>query len=387
MGASACARAGDCSTHQMRLAAHAAQLPSKAMGCGLFVLWMAAGILAAILFNTGGGGPLFGVLVLGLAAWVHWAMSKAVRGTQRTPIRQQPARAPVMQGSPQQREPEPVHYALAPAGSAVEPWGPSSAPLEAVGEAYRPEAFTGLFKGLPLRSPQGAELELPAALVPDPTNPYDHSAVAVWVGGYHVAYMDRSTARQWHRHLQVFTERNQHVIVPCRVWAADRGGRIAARVTVYLPAIDALEPSNGLPQEAFEVLPVGPAMQVTGEDQHMDVLGPRATGRERPVAVTLHAIHEIRPRSAFESVEVRLDGERVGVLSKTQSENMLPLVKHVEARGKTAVARAVIRGNKLKADVVLHVAKAQDVDPAWIDALGPVAPRSVEYTRRPEPEF
>src|SRR5690554_2649086 len=72
MGASACARAGDYSTHQMRLAAHAAQLPSKAMGCGLFVLWMAAGILAAILFNTGGGGPLFGVLVLGLAAWVHW---------------------------------------------------------------------------------------------------------------------------------------------------------------------------------------------------------------------------------------------------------------------------------------------------------------------------
>lgn len=358
------------------------------MGCGLFVLWLVAGPLALILFNVDGAGPVFGVIVLGLAAWLHWAMSKAVRGGGPEPASRQPTPMPSAQASPrQQREPEPVHRALAPPGAAVEPWGPANAPLEAVGEAYRPEAFIGLFKGLPLHSPDGAELEFPAALVPDPTNPYDHSAVAVWVGGYHVAYMDRSTARVWHRPLQAFAERNEHVVVPCRVWAADRGGRIAARVTVYLPAVDALEPSNSLPPEPFEVLPAGPAMQVTREDQHMDVLGSHATGRERPVACTLHSIHELRPRSAFGAVEVRLDGERVGVLSKVQSENMLPLVKHVEARAKTAVARAVVRGNKLKADVVLFVAKSQDVAPEWIDAVGPVAPRSVEFEERPEPDF
>lgn len=358
------------------------------MGCGLFVLWLVAGLLALILFNVDEAGPFFGLIVLGLAAWLHWAMSKAVRGVQPGPVRRQPTPIPSGQASPrQQQAPEPVHRALAPTGVAVEPWGPTNAPLEAVGEAYRPEAFVSLFRGLPLRSPDGAELELPAALAPDPTNPYDRSAVAVWVGGYHVAYMDKGTARVWHRPLQAFAERSEHVIVPCRVWAADRGGRIAARVTVYLPAVDALEPSNDLPSEPFEVLPAGPAMQVTGEDQHMDVLGSHAVGKERPVAVTLHSIHEIRPRSAFEAVEVRLDGERVGVLSKVQSENMLPLVKHVEARAKTAVARAVVRGNQLKADVVLFVAKSQDVNPEWIDGLGPVAPRSVEFEKRPEPEF
>jgi hypothetical protein len=73
------------------------------------------------------------------------------------------------------------------------------------------------------------------------------------------------------------------------------------------------------------------------------------------------------------AVEVRLDGARVGVLSSTQAANMLPLIKHVEERDLVPVARAVLQGNELKADVVLSVAKAQDVDPAWLITLGPPA--------------
>lgn len=361
-------------------------LRSRLMGCGLVLLWLVAVALAAALANVAGVGPLLAFVVLALAAWIHWMIVKAVR---RSPSGPAPAEtAPAVERAPSApRESAPEHRASSPTGVPVEAWGPVNGPLEVVGEAYRPEAFHRLFRGLPLRSPDGAELSLPAALVPDPTNPYDHSAVAVWVGGQHLGYMDRTTAKRWHRPLRALMDRGEHLVVPCRVWAADRGGRIAARVTVYLPAVDGLDPSNGLPAEPFEVLPVGPAMQVTGEDQHMDVLTGYAAGTERPVAVTLHAIHEMRARSAFEAVEVRLDGERVGVLSKVQSENMLPLVKHVEARAKVAVARAVVRGNKLKADVVLFVAKAQDVEPSWIEALGPPAPRSAEYHERRDDEW
>jgi hypothetical protein len=356
------------------------------MGCGLALLWLVAVVLAVALANVAGGGPVLASVILALAALVHWLVAKAVRRSSSGPARREPApRVERVRSAP--KDPVPEHRASSPTGVPVEPWGPAKGPLEVVGEAYRPEAFSQLFAGLPLRSPDGAELGLPAALVPDPTNPYDPSAVAVWVGGQHLGYMDRTTAKRWHRPLQELTDRGEHLVVPCRVWAADRGGRIAARVTVYLPAVDGLDPSNGLPAEPFEVLPVGPAMQVTGEDQHLDVLGPYAARAERPLAATLHTIHEMRPRSAYEAVEVRLDGERVGVLSKVQSENMLPLVKHVEARAKVAVARATVRGNKLKADVVLFVAKSQDVDPAWIDSLGPVAPRSAEYKGRPDPEW
>lgn len=355
------------------------------MGCVLFILWLVAVLLAIVLASAGGIGPWLGIFVIMIAAGLH-ALLKTVDSSPTTPAGAEPAR-PTQRARSAPKSPTSAHRASAPTGVPVEPWGPAHDALEVVGEAYRPQAFLRLFGGAPLRASDGAELSLPAALVPDPSNPYDQSAVAVWVGEQHLGYMDRATAKRWHRPLRALTDRGEHLVVPCRVWAADRGGRIAARVTVYLPAVDAIEPSNELPAEPFEVLPVGPSMQVTGEDQHMDVLGRHAGGAERSVAVTLHAIQEIRPRSAYEGVEVRLDGERVGVLSKVQSENMLPLVRHVETRAKLAVARAVVRGNKLKAEVILFVAKSQDVDPQWIESLGPATPRSAEYEKRVDFEW
>jgi len=178
----------------------------------------------------------------------------------------------------------------------------------------------------------------------DSGNPYDSRAVAIWVGGQHVGYLDRDTARIWHPTVAGLAALDRHLTLPSRVWASTARGTMSARVTLYAPACDAVRPANELPEEPHVVLPVGSTIQVTKEGEHMDVLSAYAAGGEKPIAVTLHAIHEIRPRSAFETVEVRLDGERVGILTPTQAGNLLPLVKHVEDRGQVPVARATLKG-------------------------------------------
>jgi hypothetical protein len=136
---------------------------------------------------------------------------------------------------------------------------------------------------------------------------------------------------------------------------------------------------------------MGAKMQVTKESEHMDVLGKYVvSGVSSPIAVTLHSIQEVRPRSVIEAVEVRIDGERIGILSATTSQQMLPVVRHVEARGKIAVAHAAVTGSSLQAEVTLFVARSADVDDWWLSSIGPVVPVVVEYADhfpqiRPEP--
>ena len=73
-------------------------------------------------------------------------------------------------------------------------------------------------------------------------------------------------------------------------------------------------------------------------------------------------------RSAKTLVEVRVNGEAVGRLTPRMSEEVLPVVRHLAARGALAVARAILKGNSVKADVVLHPARANQIPQQWLDA-------------------
>lgn len=101
---------------------------------------------------------------------------------------------------------------------------------------------------------------------------------------------------------------------------------------------------------------------------------------------TLHAIQDIRPRSAAEAVEVQIGGKTVGILTPVQSANMLPLVKHIEARGKTPAVRARITGSPIKVEITIYAIKSQEADAEWLASMGPVAPR-VAISSRSEFEW
>ncbi|HEY3534959.1 MAG TPA: HIRAN domain-containing protein [Pedococcus sp.] len=212
---------------------------------------------------------------------------------------------------------------------------------------------------------------LPASVVADPGNPYDPTAVAVWVEDQHVGFLPRDDAAAYFPALADLAERGEHLRVEARVWAMENGRDIRGSVTVVLPPPDGVQSFNEPPEEPYQVLPHGAAMQVTCEDQHMDVLGPYVSDRDRHVAVSLHAVEiQKTPRSApYRAVEVRLGGQRVGELTKAMSEKVIDVVDFIDAKGRTSVCRAVLKGSPLRAELTLQVAKAHEVTRRWLDAI------------------
>ena len=131
---------------------------------------------------------------------------------------------------------------------------------------------------------------------------------------------------------------------------------------------------NEPPEQPYQVLPGGAAVQVSGEDEHMDVLGAYVADRDRYLAVTLHMVEELKSERStpYRAVEVPLDGQRVGVLTKAMSEKVADIVDFVAQSGRIPVCRAMLKGSPLRAELVLYVAKSHEVTRRWMDSVRPV---------------
>lgn len=267
-----------------------------------------------------------------------------------------------------ERRPTKDHLPPSPAGSAVEAWSPRTSQLEVAGEWYRADNLRTLFSRHSKVSELGAETRLPAVLVPDPTNPYDKHAVAVFVDNLHVGYMERPDARIYHDAIAKLT--GGELTIPSRQWLRATSQDTWARVTLSLPKPEHLVCPNPAIGNCV-ALPPGSTVQVTREDEHMEHLAALLGqfGSETVVSATLHSITEQRPRSTVELVAVDIEGGQVGVLSPTQTANFLPLVRRAESEARTLTCRASLRGNSLKADVALHARKAHEFDDAELEEL------------------
>lgn len=85
------------------------------------------------------------------------------------------------------------------------------------------------------------------------------------------------------------------------------------------------------------------------------------------VHVTLHELVEQLARSTCTVVEVRVDESAAGRLTPKMSAELLPAIRHLAERGVQAAARAILKGNSVKADVTLHVARANELPQEWLD--------------------
>lgn len=271
-----------------------------------------------------------------------------------------------------------------PYGKPVSPWSERLSPQNVVGESFHEADFKRLAAEYGHKSVPESGIELTearAAIVRDPDNPYDANAVAVWIDGrYHVGHLPRDLASQYSVRLDGL-DRGTYLQVPARVWVGqsydwdERTGAevrgIRGTVTVRLPEPEGIVPYNDLPDDPYAVLPWGRSVQITGEEQHMDALRTFALGSApRHVAATLHVIEE--PRRTGDParvIEVRLDGERVGVMSKAISDQIHDLVTYVASNGRVPVARAIVKGSDLRADVVVHVARTSEVPQRWLDSV------------------
>ncbi|GGB69535.1 hypothetical protein GCM10011314_06030 [Knoellia flava] len=265
------------------------------------------------------------------------------------------------------------YQTAAPSGLPVEPWARATTWQNVVGESHYENAFRALLdKNKPPWGDYWAEMDdLPAAIVADPDNPHDSSAVAVWVQEELVGFLPREAAALYHPALADLAERGEHLRVGARVLVHLDDGAVSGSATVTLPPPEGVQSYNEPPDEPHQVMPHGSAMQVTCEEQHMDVLGAYVSDRERHVAVTLHAIDvQKTPRSSpYRAVEVRLDGQRVGELTKGMSEKMLDVVDFISGKGRLPLCRAVLKGSPLRAELTLQVAKAHEVKSRWLDGI------------------
>ncbi|MFC8504396.1 DUF2510 domain-containing protein [Pedococcus sp. NPDC057267] len=278
-----------------------------------------------------------------------------------------------------QRKPKTTYQTSRPAGAPVEPWAKASLNVQVVGESNYEASFRRLMeRNRPPWGEYGCEMRgLHAATVPDPSNPYDHDAVAVWVQDELVGFLSRDDASLYAPPLADLSEQGSHLRVEARVSVFrpdDDELTLCGSVTLSMPPPDGVQSFNALPERPFQVLPHGGQIQLTGEEQHMDVLRRYVADRSRYLAVTLHAVPKA-PDADERVIEVRLDDHRIGSLTKGMSDKIIDLVQYVQGRNRLPVCRAVMKGSPLRAEVVLQVAKSFEVTRRWLDSVEP-APAS-----------
>jgi Protein of unknown function (DUF2510)/HIRAN domain len=282
-------------------------------------------------------------------------------------------------------------------GKELELWvqTPTWANQEVAGESHYVDALAALVDG-PV-SESGTEVWVPAQLRPEPDNRHDRNAVAVVCRDRVVGYLPKEDAVRYSTPLQQLVAGGFAPTTKARVWVGRRpswderrGSTVVASVQVCLPEPHMLTPVNAAPAETHVLLPHGAAIQVSGEEKHLSALVPHLRAeREAWVHATLHPLDETSGRTSKTVVEVRVDGERVGQLTPRMSGELLPVVAHLADRGTTTAVRAIVKGNRLKADVVLHCARAGELSDDWFGESGtsasPTPPEPPAPAQMPPP--
>jgi hypothetical protein len=256
--------------------------------------------------------------------------------------------------------------------------------VDVVGEYYRPESFQRIinkevleFDGSRYRGCGRFQL------ADDSANPHDSQAISIWFAGEHIGYLSRSDARRYRPDINRATQLGYTITTSGYLWIGiERGFNPIAQI--WLPQPGRILPANDVPQNAV-FLPEGDKIQVTKEEEHMPILRKwlKRSASDVPILFTLKAILDVRARSTVDIIQVCIGDEPIGVLTKTMSEKLTPLVEHVESRAKTPVVYGTITGNSIKCEAAFWCARASEVSEEWLENLGPKKVR-VRYER---PEF
>ncbi len=133
-------------------------------------------------------------------------------------------------------------------------------------------------------------------------------------------------------------------------------------------------PLNEPPAIDYSILPWGTALQVTGEEQHQDVLSNFVTLAGDGIALgTLAVIESGSVRAPKTLIEIRLDGERIGQLTSASSQHFVPTVRHLESQGLRAAAWIRVKGSAIAAQATIQAAKAHELPADWFAEPSTVA--------------
>lgn len=272
-------------------------------------------------------------------------------------------------------------------------WGGGWQNAEVVGESnYGKEIQRLLPRGF---DESGHEVVADVLLSREPTNPYDRNAVAVRASTGTVGYLPKLEAARYAPVLDALAANGRVAQTTARIWGFMREEwdsnrkTFSGSVRLALPEPHMLFPANLPPTAPHVLLPLGSAIQVTGEENYRANLAPWLNAHgEAWVHATLQPVVESTARTSKTLVEVFIDGRAVGRLTPKMSQDLLPAVEYLAERGLATCVRAIVKGNALKADVVLHTARAGELGPEWFaqveQTTGVSATRPVQHVAQAE---
>ncbi|GAA1154175.1 HIRAN domain-containing protein [Nesterenkonia sandarakina] len=254
---------------------------------------------------------------------------------------------------------------------------------DVVGEFYYSDAILALLPRLPSNGdPVQAELHID--LVPEKDNPHDRRAVSVRSHGKVLGYLAREMAAEYSLPVQRIVASGARVraAASAHAYVNQWKGEPQINVRVALPEPEMMIPVNdGYPSNTA-VLPYGRSYQVTKEEDHFEHLfnyvPSSGTGM---VILTMHRNEStLKNGSIRETIELRLDDERVGELTTATSRHYLPLVQHANDMERTIGVWSKLTGSGLAAELTIHGAKSTEVPDQWLRSM-PILPRLVSEAR------
>lgn len=246
---------------------------------------------------------------------------------------------------------------------------------EVAGEFARMDSIHKAIGRKPKKDEEIERNDLIAVLVPEPTNPHDKNAVMVQINGQHVGYLEKEVAVLYVSAISDVWNSGHVAATGARIWASARESwdssrklKYVARVSIALNEPHLLLPMNEPPAGSYSILPWGSALQVTGEEQHQDVLSDFITGIGDGIALgTLAVIDGGTARAPKTLIEIRIDGERVGQLTPASSQHFVPTVRHLETQGQAAAAWIRVKGSAIAAQATIQAAKAHELPADWFE--------------------
>lgn len=256
-------------------------------------------------------------------------------------------------------------------------------PYDVVGISHYLETIDELAESL-FAVPEEEEF-FNAELVPEPDNPHSPNGEAISVRweNHVIGYLASEDAAKLQQ-LRRITASGYTPVCSGRLWyRLDSEGDADYYVRVSIREPEQLCPLNNPPETGWALLPRGKTTQVTKEADHLDVLldyvPPSGTGT---LLATLHIV-VAGTRTKYESIEVRLDGQRIGELSKAMSARFVDVVRHYEDQGLITAAWATIKGSAIAAEVTLQAVRSNEISDADLTpTIAPLLPL-VAYQENP----
>lgn len=242
--------------------------------------------------------------------------------------------------------------------------------LAVVGESHYQAALRNAVHGRAAGADFDEHLPVTAVLVPEPSNPFDPNAVRVDVrsdaGPATVGYVAREMAVHYQPALLAL-DTNHYGTCPARITG---GGEKYYGIYMHLAGPELMLFANligsGAAGEAepsrMTTLPPEVQCTVTGEEHHQDRLlsvAPRNPNEVTRVLVTLSYCQIVTGRYRGEqAIEVRLDGERVGQLTRAMTQRYAPYVDDIARTGRIPAAEAVVVSGSRGIQVELRMPRA-----------------------------